>query len=403
MVSPARAARHVNGRPLGRRVRDALARLAGARREPSGANLIGYARGGLGLGEVLRRFCEAARQGAYPFSLVDFDVNLGERGQDRRLDAWIGTGNPHPVNLFFVNADQMPFAREHFGERFFAGKRNVGFWFWELERFPREWLPSLDLLDEVWVASRFVQAAIRPHTRKPVRRVTLPVEVALPRRFGRAEFGLPQERFVFLCSFDFHSFAQRKNPHAVIAAFRSAFPRGDELAMLVVKSINGERVPALAASIREATGGDSRIVLIDAFLDRDRTMSLTAAADCYVSLHRSEGFGLGIAEAMCLGKPVIATGYSGNLDFTHAGNSCLVPAQLVPVMPGEYPFGEGQRWAEPDAASAAAQMRRLFSSPDEAHAIGQAAATYMARRYSYAAALESMRDALRGAPEPSGD
>jgi glycosyltransferase involved in cell wall biosynthesis len=386
--------------PLGRRVRQALAGLLGARREPpEGVNLIGYARGGLGLGEVLRRFSEAARQGGLAFSLVDFDVNLGDRGQDRRLDAWIGTENRYPVNLFFVNADQMPFARDFFGEGFFAGKRNIGFWFWELEGFPREWLPSLELVDEVWVATRFVQAAIRPHTSKPVRRVTLPVEVALPRRFSRAEFGLPEDRFVFLTSFDFHSYAQRKNPQAAIAAFRSAFPRGDEPAMLVVKSMNGDRTPHEVARIREATGGDPRIVLLDAFLDRDRTTGLTDVSDCYVSLHRAEGFGLGIAEAMCLGKPVIATEYSGNLDFTSAQNSCLTSARLVPVAHGDYPFGDGQRWAEPDVERAAAHMRSLISNPDAAASMGRAAAAYMARHHSYAAALGSMRAALRGSEE----
>ena len=402
MTREARDASPANSASLGQWLRDALNRITGGPRERTeGVNLVGYARGGLGLGEVLRRFAEAARQGGYPFSLVDFDVNLGDRGQDRRLDGWIGTDNPYPVNLFFVNADQMPFAREHFGSAFFSGKRNIGFWFWELENFPLEWQSSLELVDEVWVASRFVQSAIRARTRKTVQQVPLPIEVPLPRRFSRAEFGLPEDGFIFLCSFDFHSYAQRKNPQAAIAAFRAAFPRGDERATLVVKSINGERMPDLKARIREAAGGDARILLMDSFLDRDRTMGLTEVADCYVSMHRAEGFGLGIAEAMCLGKPVIATAYSGNLDFTHEDNSCLVPARLVPVMPGEYPFGDGQRWAEPDVDRAAAHMRRLASNPGDARAIGQAAAAHMARHYSYAAALDAMRGALSAAREPS--
>jgi glycosyltransferase involved in cell wall biosynthesis len=393
------------GRP-GSRLRAALAALLGrvrrdpAATSPAGINLVGYARGGLGLGENLRRFAEAARRGGLPFALVDLDVNLGERGRDTRLDAWIGQDNPWPVNVFFVNADQMPAAREHFGEAFFAGRRNIGFWFWELEGFPAEWWGAFDLVDEVWVASRFVQAAISACTTKPVRRLALPVEVPLPRAFTRDEYGLPQRPFVFLFSFDFQSFVQRKNPRAAIEAFQRAFAPGDERAMLVVKSINGHWAPALLDEVRERIGADRRIVLLDGFLDRDAAMGLVSVADCYVSLHRSEGFGLGMAEAMALGKPAIGTAWSGNLDFMNEHNSCLVPATLVPVQPGEYRFSEGQRWAEPDVDAAAAQMRRLVDEPDFAARIGRAGAEYIAAHHSHAACLASMRSALAGGEKP---
>ena len=362
-----------------------------------GVNLIGYARGGLGLGENLRRFAEAAQLADQPFALIDFDRNLGDRARDSRLDAWIGADNPHPVNVFFINADQMPLAIEHFGAGFLAGRRNIGFWFWELEGFPAQWLPALETVDEVWVASRFVGDAIRAHTRKPVRQLALPVSVELPRAFSRAEFGLPADPFLFLFSFDFHSFAQRKNPLATIAAFRQAFPGGDEPAMLVVKSINGDRAPALLAQIRAAAGGDPRIVLRDGFLARDPAMGLVSVADCYVSLHRAEGFGLGMAEAMWLGKPVIATAYSGNLDFTLPTNSCLVAATRVPVQPEEYPFGAGQHWAEPDVGQAAAHMRRLVAEPAWAQSVGQAGAEFIRTHHSAAACVASLRAALRAA------
>ena len=374
------------------RIRAGIAALTGA---TPGVNLVGYAQGGLGLGENLRRFALAAHQGGLPFSLVDFAENLGDRARDQRLQHWISRHNPHPVNLLFINADQTATARAHFGPRFFEHRRNIGFWFWELARFPHAWLPAFDLVDEIWVASTFVETALRPLTRKPIRRVALPIEVSVTRGFRRADFGLPDKGFAFLFSFDFHSYAARKNPLGTIEAFRLAFPRGDEPALLVVKSINGHRAAPLLARIRELASPDPRIVLIDRFLDAEQALGLLSVVDCYVSLHRAEGFGLGIAEAMCLGKPVIATDYSGNTDFTRPDNSCLVPASLVPVGPQDYPFGEGQVWAQPDAEIAARHMRRLLEEPLHAVAVGRAGAEFMRRHHDNAACVASMRAALR--------
>jgi len=154
-----------------------LGRNAGAPRKASrgahtpleqGLNLVGYARGGLGLGENLRRFAETLHAAGLPFALVDFAANLGERGVDARLERRIRTDNPYPTNVFFVNADQMPVAREHFGAKFFERRRNIGFWFWELEGFPDAWSGAFDLVDEVWTASEFVRSAVAARTDRPV-------------------------------------------------------------------------------------------------------------------------------------------------------------------------------------------------------------------------------------------
>jgi glycosyltransferase involved in cell wall biosynthesis len=396
-------------RPLSSRLRASplLARLArwlsprparrhGAHR-PSlhdGLNLVGYARGGLGLGENLRRFAETLHAAGLPFALVDFDANLGDRGRDTRLERRIRRDNPYPTNVFFVNADQMPVAREHFGAGFFEGRRNVGFWFWELERFPQAWAGAFDLVDEVWTASDFVRGAIASHTSKPVHRVALPVELPAIRAFDRAEFGLPAGPFLFCFHFDFHSFAQRKNPQAAIDAFRRAFPPDDRRAALLLKTINGAAAPGPMAALREAAGDDPRILLIDGFLDHEAAVGLMSVCDAFVSLHRSEGFGLGMAEAMCLGKPVVATGYSGNLDFMTPVNSCLVRHRLVPVGDGEYPYGAGQHWAEPDVEHAAECMLRLVDDPTFARTVGRAGAESIRQTHDRHACLTSMARAL---------
>lgn len=383
----ARLARLLSPRPV---------RRPGAQR-PSlhdGLNLVGYARGGLGLGENLRRFAETLHAAGLPFSLVDFDANLGDRSRDTRLERRIRRDNPYPTNVFFVNADQMPVARERFGAGFFEGRHNVGFWFWELERFPEAWSGAFDLVDEVWTASEFVRGAIAARTSKPVHRVALPVELPAIRSFDRAEFGLPAAPFLFCFHFDFHSFAQRKNPQAAIEAFRRAFAPDDRRAALLVKTINGAAAPGPMAALREAVGDDPRILLIDGFLDHEAAAGLLSVCDAFVSLHRSEGFGLGMAEAMYLGKPVVATGYSGNLDFMTPVNSCLVHHRLVAVGEGEYPYGAGQHWADPDLEHAADWMRRLVDDPAFARTVGRAGAESIRQTHDRHACLTSMARAL---------
>lgn len=360
-----------------------------------GLNLVGYARGGLGLGENLRRFAETLHAAGLPFTLVDFSANLGERGMDARLERRIRSENPYPTNVFFVNADQLPVAREHFGARFFERRRNIGFWFWELEGFPAAWSGAFDLVDEVWTASEFVRGAVAARTAKPVHRVALPIELPTSvRPYTRARFGLPEQPFLFCFHFDFHSFAQRKNPQAAIAAFRMAFPPHDMRAALLIKTINGARAPQAMAALREAVADDPRILLLDEFLDHEASTGLMSVCDAFVSLHRSEGFGLGMAEAMYLGKPVIATGYSGNLDFMTPVNSCLVRHRLVPVGRDEYPYGEGQHWAEPDPGHAAEFMRRLVDEPAFAQTVGRAGADAIRQTHDRHACLTSMARAL---------
>lgn len=368
-------------------------------REPAalpwpGVNLIGYATGGLGLGETLRRFAEALDEAGLPFCVIDVQVNLGDRGRDERLARWLVSEPRHPVNLLFVNADQLPDVRRHLGEAVFAGRRNIGYWFWELEGFPAAWHGAFDLVDEVWTATRFVQQTLAAHSGKPVRIVPHPVVLPTGITPDRAALGLPVEPFLFLFTFDVHSFLSRKNPQGAIAAFQRAFPAEDKRAALVLKSINGARAPQALDTLRGAAGGDPRILFIDGFLPYERAMSMVAACDAYVSLHRAEGFGQGLAEAMALGKPVVATAYSGNLDFMDEGTAAMVPAGRIALGPQDYPYGEGQVWADPDVEAAAKLMRRLVDDPAWGHSLGQAAAAAVARTQGRAACVAAMRQAL---------
>lgn len=350
-----------------------------------GVNLVGYATGGLGLGETLRSFAEALAGYGVPFSLVDVQLYLGDRGRDLRLASLTSADNPYPVNIFVISASELPAVRAHLGESFSNGRLNVGYWFWELEVFPEQWHHAFDLVDEVWTASDFVARALRPHARAPVRIVPHPVSIPstlvnqepAARRNTRLRLGLPEKGFMFLFSFDCHSSIHRKNPQAIVDAFQRAFgaPKNEhgDPPLLVLKSTNASVAPVQIETLKRCIGNDSRIVLTDIFLPRADYAALMAACDCYVSLHRSEGFGQGLAEAMLLAKPVIATAYSGNLSFMNADNSGLVKANYRRLASDEYPLGEGQRWAEPDLNEAAAWMQRAVQDPRWCARIGAAA------------------------------
>lgn len=364
-----------------------------------GINLIGYARGEFGVAEILRNYAGVLQQAGIPFGVRNIEIGVASRQQDRRLDAFFDASLAQDINLFCINADQMPVVHDHLGAAAFANRYNIGCWFWELERFPPRWSTAFALVDEIWVLSDFVRAAVAACTDKPVH--VIPLAVPLPTRppLPRAALELPDDAFVVLASFDFNSWITRKNPQAAIAAFRAAFPPGRRDVRLLLKTINGQRLPAALRQLAEAAAGDDRILLRDGFLDRDGMWSLQAACDVYLSLHRSEGFGLGMAECMALGKPVIATAYSGNLQFMDADNSCLVPYRLVPVNEGEYPDWRGQHWAEPDVAAAAAQLRRLADDPLAARRLGAVARDALQQRLgpqAGAAAIRRRLDHVRG-------
>lgn len=325
-----------------------------------GVNLLGFAFGEFGLGESLRSLARACESGGIPFVVCDVEQHLATRQTDRSIAAHLADDVRHRLSLMCVNPDLLKQVRPLLERTRAGGGHCAGYWYWELETTPRTWEAAFAAVDEVWCATEFVAAAVRRATDKPVVKIPPPIEVELQRRYERREFGLPDGRFLFLFAFDYNSFVKRKNPEAVIAAFRAAFPRGRDDVGLVVKSVNGVYRPERVAAINALVGDDPRIVHLDRFLSRDESYGLIDATDAYVSLHRAEGLGLGLAEAMALGKPAIATAYSGNLEFMSEANSLLVDYRLVPVEPGEYLVDDERFvWAEPDVDAAAAHMRSL--------------------------------------------
>lgn len=368
-----------------------------------GLNICGYVTADLGIGQSARGAAVAAKAAGIPHVLVDFAVGTNSPKTDRTYAHELTSENPHAINLVHVNADQFPTFRRAMGPDFFAGKYTIGYWHWELSEFPDRWLGSLEGVDEVWTPTRFVQAAVSAKAKVPV--LLMPHAISLPPVTpARARFALPSDTFLFLTMYDLLSYQERKNPVAAIAAFREAFGKGGG-ATLVIKVLNADKCPDDMVRLREAVVDLPSVVLLTSTLSRQAVYDLEATCDAFVSLHRSEGFGLGLAECMYLGKPVIATHWSGNADYMTLRNSCPVEYELVTLDRNHGPYDVGQYWAEADVDGAARYMRALVNDPAYAARVARAARHTMLTEYSpeaigkrYRARLELLSPPLPKTP-----
>ncbi|ALN59588.1 glycosyl transferase, group 1 family protein [Lysobacter enzymogenes] len=373
----------------------AIAAPAAVRDDTPGVNIFAYLRGQFGLAESARMYGRALIEAGYPVALHDIAIDLPHGLADRSLDAHIGEDATHAISIIFVNPDYLDEALRHIGEAKLKGRYLIACWFWELEEIPADWLPALDQVDEILVATEFVERAFRRVTAKPILRVPLPLCPVPDSGLTREDFGLAPDRFVFLVTFDFNSWIHRKNPFAVVEAFQRAFPPERDDVQLLLKSSNGYRHPDNFLSLLALGARDPRIVVRDEVIDRAHVHALQRCADAYVSLHRAEGFGLGLAESMALGKPVIGTGWSGNLEFMDENDSCLVGYSLVPVGEGEYPHPPGAMWAQADVEQAAAHMRRLADDRAFAAELGRRARESVRRTLAPQAAADAIAARLR--------
>ncbi|MEA2489459.1 MAG: hypothetical protein QOH21_1251 [Acidobacteriota bacterium] len=333
---------------------------------PRGVNVYGYAFAESGTGQIVRSVVAALAAEGIPYAVVPFTHTISRQ---QRVFRDLGTGTPaFDTNLICVNADQVPHFFDSMRGQLLPGARSIGLWAWEVDDLPAAMAASERYLDEVWGISSFTAAALARCVTKPVRAFPLPVVVTEVRQRTRAELGMP-EGFLFLFCFDFDSVFRRKNPLATVAAFRRAFrDRAD--VVLYIKTTNAERHAAEAEALRAAVRGCANVVVRDAYVSSDDYFSMLDACDCYVSLHRSEGFGLTVAEAMALGKPVISTSYSATTEFANESNSFPVPARIVEVGGDAPPYPPHSRWAEPDVAIAAEQMARVYADRAAAAAVG---------------------------------
>ena len=325
-----------------------------------GANLVGYARGEFGMGEHIRAAAKALQTVEAPFSIVSLSEAGVHGAGERSAENWISNQPNYATNIFHVNADILPTLYGRFGPSFFERRYNIGYWAWELAKCPDEFVTAISMMDEIWGISEFVTEAFRGLAGIPV--IRMPIAVELPKiiaKFEKGHFGFDEDDFVFLFTFDAASYLDRKNPLAVIRAFTMAFPRKSERVRLLLKTMNVPSGDPRWAVIANEAANDRRITILDQRLQRSDVLGMYLACDAFISLHRSEGFGRCIAEAMLLGKPVIATGYSGSNEFVKQETACVVDYRLIPVERGSYPFSKNQLWAEPDVEQAASFMQKI--------------------------------------------
>jgi glycosyltransferase involved in cell wall biosynthesis len=358
----------------------------------------GYLSRALGLGAAARGYAQALEAAGVAVSTAT--VPLHHLSLPEGLDAGYGEHgfqdalHDHPRNNFeilAINADELPDFVDRMGVEYFHGPR-IGIWGWETNRIPQRWQRAYELVDEIWVYSRFMAENIGAVASVPV--IALPPPVQPPAdAVELTRLGVPDDAFMFLFVFDYMSTIQRKNPVGLIEAFRQAFAPG-EGPQLLIKTINAPLRPLAEEAVLWAAHGRTDIRVVDRSLSASERDGLMAACDCYVSLHRSEGFGLTLAEAMAIGKPVIGTGYSGNLDFMNNRNSFLVDYELGVVGPDCEIYPADGEWAQPSVEHAAQLIREVVADPQRAVLVGARARDDVARLLSARTTGAAMRKRL---------
>jgi glycosyltransferase involved in cell wall biosynthesis len=338
-------------------------------RFPRGLNVIGYFQSPTGLGQSVRSLAAAVEDYGIPVRRIEASAPTKRNRQEEAYD----------VNLFHVNADASAAVVEEMGPALHGRRANIGYWYWESDRFPQFWRDRFAYFDEIWVASDFCRASIRSASPIPVELVAPAIPAAEGRGVGGSRSGLKASDFLFLTILDAMSVVERKNPVGTVQAFARAFSESSDV-QLHVQISNAEQVPGLLPALEKA-GKDARVRISNGILGRPQIEDLLASCDAYVSLHRAEGFGFPIAEAMALGKPVIATDYSGNTDYLNEATGFPVHWKSLTLVQRTRDYEAGTRWAEPDQAHAASQMRLVFEDRQEARRRGEAGRREIAERF----------------------
>lgn len=335
--------------------------------ENYGINISGYINKEFGLGEGVRSNIRSAAAAGIPFTINDFNLNISKHISEASHYS-TEKENPFGINLIQINFDLNRQLFSDTDHSYFKNKYNIAFWAWELEEFPEEYRDCFEFFDEIWVPSNFSAEAVSRVSPVPVIKIMHSIAVEDCSN-SRDVFGLPENRFIFLGMFDYYSSIARKNPIGIIDAYEHAFGTNSTETLLVLKSSVSAEFPEEKQKIQNRIKSNKSIVLMEEIMPRDKLYNLMNCCDCYVSLHRSEGFGLTIAEAMYLGKPVIATAYSANTEFMNINNSFPVKYKMKSVGDG-YAFvgGKGQ-WADPDTAHAAQLMKYTLENPGETSSI----------------------------------
>lgn len=372
----------------------------GSRNEEIDVLLIGPVGAASGLGAGMRRSVGATEKAGVSFRVLPSYYDNPSFQDSSLPEDIIYRGEKPKITLWHYNGEYLPEVMVSMPD-FVKDTYNIGYFFWETEAMPKAHELACDMVDEIWAPSAFCERCYDgwvPHVENVGSSVELP---KIDHYLSRKELGLPDDKVIIMFSFDSHSVIHRKNPAAVARSFLKAFPSGTENVLLVLKTQNmatahWNHIRGRGEELLELCASDPRILLFDQTMTLQELYSLKNACDIYMSLHRSEGFGYGPAEAMALGKPVIMTNYSANTEFGGKGNCMLVDGPLIHVLHDEYLYTRPEMvWCDPDVSQAAEMLRELYESPALREKIGRRAAETITRDFGVDAMAEKYAKRLR--------
>lgn len=360
---------------------------------PDGINLIGLLRAQMGLGQSSRLLADMIENSKYPLSLYDFKLGSAlMSSEDHTLDDKITDELKYNINLIHINPDEMKLLYTRMDAEAWKKRYNIAFWLWELEEIPESWKTYFPLLDEIWTPSEFISRSLRKVTNLPVTTIPYCVKAPTDNQYTRTYFKLPEDKFLFLTMYDSNSTRERKNPMGVIRAFKKAFSPDDKNVGLVLKVNNAreEDMEILKGMLKDY----DNIYYVTEIMSKVEVNSLIKAADVFVSLHRAEGFGLVMAEAMLNGTPVIATNWSSNTEFMNENVACMVDYKFTKLEKDCPPYKKGAVWAEPDVAKASVFMKRLYSDHDFYHQLSDDAKAFISEKLGMEKAVSLIEERI---------
>lgn len=358
-----------------------------------GINLIGSIKADTGLGQSSRLIADILDHTGRDFGVYNYYDSPDLSMTDTSYDYKISQDLPYNINIVHINAGELTVGFMQLGKKVFDNRYNIAFWLWEQETFPDEWTGCIGLVDEIWTPAEFVSESIRKKTDKPV--ITIPYAVQAPTddRFDREYFGLPQDQYLFYMMYCSSSEMERKNPIGVLEAFKKAFGKENQEVGLVIK-INGSEDETELQKIKAYLDGYNNIYFITRNMSKVEVNSLVKCVDVLVSLHRAEGFGLGMAEAMLVGTPVIATNWSANTEFMNPDVACMVDVRLIELDRDYGLFRKGTRWADADIDQASLFMTRLYEDREYAEELAKKAKKYIDDKLSMENAVKLMNNRI---------
>jgi glycosyltransferase involved in cell wall biosynthesis len=324
-------------------------------------NVIGWAAAPTGVGEACRSTLLALKKEGIPHALWSLGASAFEDFRSGKAGGLGGHGLPYEISLYHVNADMMEAVSRQLPASGMAGRHRIGYWFWELSHFPLVFANAFRYVDEVWAPTRFCLEAFKAIAPVEVRRVPPCVAPPTEGPADRLALGVPEESFLFYFAFDALSIPERKNPEGLLRAFARAVRDSPRPLHLLLKVNHLEADAALGRHLLRRAA-DLPVTLLTQPMSRAEVNSLMAACDAYVSLHRSEGLGLPLIEAMYLDRPVIATGYGGVTDFFDESTGWVVHHTMTALEEARGPYPAGAVWAEPDAEHAAELMLQVATA-----------------------------------------